>query len=142
MPVPTVITTTEDAPRAAPNFASPQAAALASFSTTVVMPVMDSTFCFRGSLRHARLGAKSTVARAASTNPAAPMPTASTSWLALSRLITSAITSAVLVVSLAGVGSRREAMMVPSASTTPAATLVPPTSTPIVWLALISDLPG
>ena len=59
-------------PWPAPKRVSAQAAALASFSTTTGSPVRCSTAARNGSLRQARLGANSTVERAASTNPAAP----------------------------------------------------------------------
>ena len=50
----------------------------ASFSTTTSRPRRSSTRCFSGSSRQARFGAKSMVARALSTKPAAPSPIAAT----------------------------------------------------------------
>ena len=73
-PVPTVRVTVKGWPWPAPKRVSAQAAALASFSTTTGSPVRCSIAARSGSLRQARLGANSTVERAASTNPAAPEP--------------------------------------------------------------------
>ena len=74
MPVPRATSITSRYPRAAPNRASAQAEAFASFSTTTSRPRRSSTRCFSGSSRQARFGANSMVARALSTNPAAPEP--------------------------------------------------------------------
>jgi hypothetical protein len=54
------------------------------------------------------------------------------SWWAINSRAASAITSAVLIGSSAGVSRRVVARIFPSASTTPAATFVPPMSTPMV----------
>ena len=78
MPVPRATSITSRYPRAAPNRASAQAEAFASFSTTTSRPRRSSTRCFSGSSRQARLGANKMVARALSTNPAAPIPMAVT----------------------------------------------------------------
>jgi hypothetical protein len=140
-PVPTVMVTVNGWPWPAPKRVSPQAAALASFSTTTGRPVRCSTAARNGSLRQARLGANSTVERAASTNPAAPSPAASTSWSAASSRMQSAMMSSTFSGSWAGVSRRSRARMCPSASTTPAATLVPPMSTPMaspMTLAVLS----
>ena len=71
MPVPRATSITSRYPRAAPNLASAQAEAFASFSTTTSRPRRSSTRCWSGSSRQARFGANSMVARALSTNPAA-----------------------------------------------------------------------
>ena len=78
IPVPTATSITSRYPRAAPNRASAQAEAFASFSTTTARPSRSSTRCFSGSSRQARFGANSMVARELSTNPAAPSPMALT----------------------------------------------------------------
>src|SRR5580698_528003 len=134
MPVPTVISIACCWSRAAPSFASAQAAAFASFSTTTGRPIRSSTRFFTCSSRQARLGANNTVERVSSTKPAAPMPTAMTSCRPCSSSTTSAMTSAVSSGRAAGVARFTFSTIFPRSSTTPAATLVPPTSTPIVRL--------
>jgi hypothetical protein len=57
-PVPSVMQMTLRWPLPAPNLYSPQAAALASFSTTTGRPTRASTFSFSGSLRQSMFGAK------------------------------------------------------------------------------------
>ena len=117
---------------AAPYWNSAHAAALASFSTTTGTDTCRATSSRSGSLRHARFGANSTVARLASIQPAAPMPIASTSYAVVSSVITSMIRARVREVSCAGVSRRACARTVPSGSTTPPSTFVPPMSTPKV----------
>ncbi len=134
MPVPTATNITSRYPRAAPYRASAQAEAFASFSTTTVRPRRSSTRCLSGSSRQARFGANSMVARSLSTNPAGPSPMAATSWLASSSVTTSAITCSVRGGLAAGVDRFSLARMWPRESTTPAATFVPPTSTPMARL--------
>ena len=87
-----------------------------------------------GSLRQDRCGANSTVARSASMKPAAPMPTA---WISCrsarsstASTIVSSTTCGLLLRS--GVSRRTWSRTSPSCVTTPAATLVPPMSTPTV----------
>src|SRR5512135_2678217 len=106
--------------------------AFASFSTTTGSPTRAPTSSRNGSSRQARFGANSTVARLRSTKPAAPIPTASTSYERRRSATRAATASATAVGSVPGVGRRPEARITPPSSTTPAATLVPPTSTPIV----------
>ena len=134
MPVPSVMTARCDSPRPAPNRHSAHAAALASLSTITGRRSRADSLSVSGSCRHDRCGANSTLARAASTKPAAPMPTAATSWRATSSDTTSAMTrsttSGLLVRS--GVSARTVSSSVPSGVTTPATTLVPPMSTPTV----------
>ena len=92
-----------------------------------------------GSLRQARCGENSTVARSLAIHPAAPMPTATTSCRAASSFDH-------LGDHRLGLGDvvtrRRPALAVdqpgPSSSTTPAATLVPPMSTPMARLRSVS----
>ena len=79
MPVPSVTRTTSGSSCTAPKRHSAQPVAFASFSTTTGRPVRSATASRSGSLRQARCGANSTVDPDASTNPAAPIPTASTS---------------------------------------------------------------
>jgi hypothetical protein len=55
--------TTWSSPRPAPNRASAQAAAFASFSITTGSPQRPSIAARSGSSRHAKFGAKSTVDR-------------------------------------------------------------------------------
>src|ERR1700748_874204 len=74
IPVPRATSITSRYPRAAPNLASAQAEAFASFSTTTSRPRRSSTRCLSGSSRQARFGADSMVGRALSANPGAPKP--------------------------------------------------------------------
>ncbi len=134
MPVPRVIMTRWSSPRPAPKRHSAQAAVLASLSTmtgTARRPWRESR---RGSLRQARWGAKRTRARSASTQPAAPMPTACTSCRSeRSRTSSTMVSSTTLgLLDLSGVSVRIFSRMLPSASTTPAITFVPPMSMPTV----------
>src|SRR5690606_38811111 len=133
IPVPRATRTRKFSPRPAPNLASPHAVALPSFSTTTGSPTRCSTFSLIGSSRQARFGANSTVERVSSTKPAVPRPTADTSsYLPFRRSTTSAMVSAVSLGLVDGVGLRTFSRIVPRSSTTPAATFVPPTSTPMV----------
>src|SRR2546421_5672658 len=134
MPVPTETKTTCACPRAAPNRTSAQALAFASFSTTTGSPMTFWTRRRSGSSRQARLGANRTLAPASSMNPAAPRPTARTWWRPSSSATVSAITCSVRAGLDEGVARRSFSTIFPCSSTTPAATLVPPTSTPIVRL--------
>src|SRR5215469_6181964 len=131
MPVPTVMRTTWSWPRAAPSFVSAHTAAFASFSTITGRPIRSSTRFLTGSSRQARFGANSTLDRISSTNPAAPMPTASTSCLLASSITTPEMTLIVSSGLAAGVYLLSFSMTFPWPSTTPPATFVPPTSTPI-----------
>src|ERR1022692_1654175 len=132
MPVPMVIITTWLCPRPAPSLDSAQAAALASFSITTGKPVRSSTCRATDSFRQDRFAANRTSDRLSSTKPAAPIPTAATSLRPNSSLIASLIASIVPDGSAAGVGRFTISTILPSSSTTPAAILVPPTSTPMV----------
>src|SRR5579859_2213476 len=134
MPVPTETKMTFAWPRAAPNRNSAQALALPSLSTVTGRPTMAATLARSGSPRQARFGANATVPAASSTKPAAPTPTAPARWRPSSSVTTSAITAAVRAGLAAGVARRTFSTIWPRSSTTPAATLVPPTSTPIVRL--------
>src|ERR1700722_19421174 len=138
MPVPRATSITSRYPRAAPNLASAQAEAFASFSTTTSRPRRSSTLCFSGSSRQARFGANSMVARELSTNPAAPSPMALTRRPCSSSVTTSAMACSVSAGLAAGVDLRSFATIRPFSSTTPAATLVPPTSTPIARVTVLS----
>ncbi len=134
IPVPSVIMTRWSSPRPAPKRHSAQAAVLASLSTRTGTARRAEIASRRGSLRQARWGAKSTVARSASTQPAAPMPTAWTSWRSeRSRTSSTMVSSTTLgLLDLSGVSVRTFSRMTPSASTTPAITFVPPMSIPTV----------
>src|SRR5579859_35425 len=134
MPVPTEMKTTCAWPRAAPNRNSAHALALPSLSIVTGRPTRPATFARSGSPRQARFGANATVPAVSSTKPAAPTPTAPARWRPSSSVTTSAITAAVRAGLAAGVARRTFSTMWPRSSTTPAATLVPPTSTPIVRL--------
>src|SRR5215472_4964765 len=134
MPVPTEMKTTCAWPRAAPNLASAQALAFPSFSTTTGTPIMPSTLVRNGSSRQARFGAKATVPAASFTNPAAPTPTALASCRLSSSVAALAMTAAVSSGLADGVDRLSFSTMRPWSSTAPAATLVPPTSIPIVRL--------
>src|SRR5450631_538641 len=89
-----------------------------------------------GSCRHERCGAKTTVARSAATKPAAPIPTAATAS-GPAHSISSATTSTIVpsttdgLLERCGVSRRARWVTLPSASTTPPATLVPPMSIPM-----------
>ena len=136
MPVPRLMHTMVDSPWPAPNRASAQSAALASFSTTTGSPVRRCIALRSGSCRHDRCGAKSTDDPVSSTKPAAPMPMAIASrWSQSSR--SSAIASAMMSSTTCGlwvrcgVSRRARRSTRPSTSTSPAATFVPPMSMPI-----------
>ncbi len=79
MPVPRFTQMMLSSPCPAPNRHSAHRAAFASFSTTTGRRSRWWIASRSGSLRQDRCGANSTVARAASTKPAAPMPTAAMS---------------------------------------------------------------
>ncbi len=134
MPVPSVIMTRWSSPRPAPKRHSAQAAVLASLSTITGTTSREAMASRRGSSRQARCGANSTLERSASTQPAAPMPTACTSWRSeRSRTSSTMVSSTTFgLFDLSGVSVRRVSRMLPSASTTPAITLVPPMSMPTV----------
>ncbi len=121
-------------PRPAPKRHSAQAAALASFSTMTGKRSRELSASRSGSPRQLRCGAKSTVERSASTQPAAPMPTAWTSCRSASSSTSSTMTSSttLALLDLSGVSVRSFSSTLPSPSTTPATTLVPPMSTPMV----------
>ncbi len=134
MPVPSVIMTRWSSPRPAPKRHSAQAAVLASLSTMTGTASRDWSASRRGSSRHARWGANSTRERSASTQPAAPMPTACTSCRSERSSTSSTMVSSTTLglLDLSGVSVRIFSRMIPSASTTPAITLVPPMSMPTV----------
>ncbi len=134
IPVPRVIMTRWSSPRPAPNRHSAHAAALASLSTMTGTASRSASRSRSGSLRQDRCGANSTRLRSASTQPAAPMPTACTSCRSeRSRTSSVMVSSTTLgLLDLSGVSARRFSRMLPSASTTPAITLVPPMSIPTV----------
>ncbi len=134
MPVPRVSITMWSSPRPAPKRHSAQAAALASFSTITGNRSRSLSACWSGSLRQLRCGANSTRERSASTQPAAPMPTAWTSCRSASCSTSSTMTSSTTLglLLLSGVSVRSFSSTLPSPSTTPATTLVPPMSMPMV----------
>ena len=105
---------------------------LASLSTTTGTLIRRISASRSGSSRQARCGENITVARAASTKPAAPMPTAATSCSALSSSTSSTIVSSTARTLRPGVARRRTVSTVPNESTTPPSTFVPPMSMPIV----------
>jgi hypothetical protein len=78
------------------------------------------------------LGAKTTIARSLSTNPAAQTPTASTSSEPVSERTSLPIVRTIASGSVAGDSVRSRAISCPRSSTRPAAIFVPPTSTPTV----------
>ena len=84
-----------------------------------------------GASRHDRCGANRTTRRSGVMNPASASPTAAIRCRSASVLTTPA-TAASSAVSLGGVGVRAVSSTEPSPLTTPARTLVPPTSTPTV----------
>ncbi len=134
MPVPRVIMTRWSSPRPAPKRHSAHAAVLASLSTMTGTARRDCRASRSGSSRQARWGANRTRERSASTQPAAPMPTAWTSCRSeRSRTSSTMVSSTTLgLLDLCGVSVRIFSRMTPSASTTPAITLVPPMSMPTV----------
>ena len=131
MPVPSATKTTVVAPEAAPNRRSASAAAFTSCSTTTGRPSRSVIRSATGASRHARCGANRTPRRSGVTNPASASPTAPTGCRCASSVTTPA-TAASSASSLRGVEVRAVSMISPSASTTPARTRVPPTSTPTV----------
>nr|WP_286690369.1 hypothetical protein [Aeromicrobium sp. REDSEA-S38_B2] len=84
----------------------------------------------RGSSRQSMFGANVTVERSAETKPAAPTPMPATGAVARSRRRSTRSATSAAILPPAGVGSETLSRIVPSASTSPAATLVPPMSTP------------
>lgn len=104
-------------PLPAPNRYSPQAAALASFSTTTGRPVRSWTSSFSGSLRQSMFGAKYTVERCRLTYPAAPMPTPTISCPARAPSTAEAMAST-MASGVVGVGTLKVERMLPSSSTT------------------------
>ncbi len=135
MPVPRVIIIAWVSPRTAPYFASAHMAALASLSMKIGWPIRSLRRSRRGSLRQDRCGEKTMVARSAATNPAAPIPMAT---IGSAQLSMSSVTTPTIVSSTtwgrterSGVSARARRRTCPEVSTTPAATLVPPMSTPM-----------
>ena len=133
MPVPRVMQTITDEPRPAPNRYSDQAAAFASLSTISGRSMRSCRRSFSGSSRQARCGENRTIDWVLSTQPAAPMPTDSTpgcrdrSWVTRSTMASSTACGL-----CEGVGTCSRSVIAPRASTTPAATLVPPMSIPML----------
>ena len=78
MPVPIVTQMRSGEPRPAPNRCSAHAVALPSFSTTIGRSIRAARSARSGSSRHGTFGAKYTLARPRSIQPAAPIPTVST----------------------------------------------------------------
>ena len=138
-PVPRVTISMCLASVAAPKRYSAHPAAFASFSTTTGSPVSRSSSSARGRWRHARFAANRTVRRSALTKPAAPTPTPTTSCSARSSATASATPASISSASVAGVLRVVAAMIPPSSSTTPAAILVPPMSTPMESMLLLPD---
>lgn len=134
IPVPSVIMTRWSSPRPAPKRHSAQAAVFASLSTITGTASREEIESRRGSSRQARCGAKRIFARSASTQPAAPMPTACTSWRSERSSTSSTMVSSTTrgLLDLSGVSVRIFSRMLPSGSTTPAITFVPPMSMPTV----------
>jgi hypothetical protein len=79
---------------------------LASFSTVTGEPMRSASASRNGSLRQAKCGENSTVARSLAIQPAAPMPTATTSCRFASSPTTAAMTRSVSWMSLLGVARR------------------------------------
>ena len=132
-PVPRVTTRTLRLPAPAPNRASAQPAALASFSTTTGRPTRSATTSPMRTPVQSRLVPEAMVLRSEETKPAAPMPTATASgWDSFSSRAQSTMVSRMLARSLAGEAFWMRSRTAPSSSTTPAAIFVPPTSTPML----------
>ena len=133
MPVPIVSRRTLFFPIPAPNFASPHAAALASFSITTDLPMRRVSSSSRLTPFHpAIFGVASIVCRSDETNPAAETPIDWTEYSAINSLATSAIAWFSNAPPSRGVSRRALLSTLPDSSTTPPRTFVPPTSTPIV----------
>ena len=133
MPVPRVMQTITDDPRPAPKRYSAQAAALASLSTISGRSIRSASRAFSGSDRQARCGENRTTACALSTQPAAPMPTESHAVVGAEPVdhVEDRVLDGLRAVRRAsGLAAARGSP--PCSSTTPAATLVPPMSTPML----------
>ena len=131
IPVPSVMQTRRFWPCPAPKRHSAQPAASASLVSSTGRRSRRCRLSRRGSLRHARWGLNSTVPPSRSIQPAAPIPTDQIRWPAPSSSTSSTMTCSTARGSLPGVDRLAWARILPSASTTPAATLVPPMSTPM-----------
>ena len=119
--------------RPAPNFASPHAAALASFSITTGRPICEVNSASKSTpFQSAIFGVASMVFRSDDTNPAADTPTETTSNFSINSFAVSAIVRVKATPPWRGVSFRAVARIFPFSSTTPPRTLVPPTSIPIV----------
>ena len=130
-PVPTVTSSSSSTSLPAPKANSPHAARWRRSPPRTGSWTRASSSALRSRSRHARLGANMTCARPLSTYPAAPIPTQAMSCLpqpARSRGRRSRPRSPRRP--SAGDSTFSSSRMRPSASTTPPAILVPPTSTP------------
>ena len=129
----------------APQIASASAAALASLSTFAQTPKTRWTSAASGKFRqHGRFGGFSTVPDMGSSGPGAqiPMPASalhSSGWPARTpRIACSTAAKPSRAEPRAGMGTRIFARIFPAGSTSPAATLVPPISTPNVKRGFVS----
>ncbi len=142
IPVPIATSSATREPRAAPNRYSASTAALASCSRTTGRLSRAEIRSATGAWRHARCGANITERRSVVTKPATARPTPVTRCR-VARLPTADTIASSSAPSLVGVGARAVSSTLPYRSTTPARTLVPPMSTPMVVLAFkpAPDLP-
>ena len=116
----------------APKSLSARAIVFASLSTTTGTLTRAATRARNGSRRQFRWGENITTERVASTKPAAPTPTAATSYCRANSRTRSTMVSSTAATSWPGVGRCCTARTWPVESTTAASTLVPPMSTPTV----------
>src|SRR5215211_5162757 len=136
IPVPSVTKTRWSASLPTPNRNSPHAAAFPSFSTVRGIPIIGSSSSLSGIPSTARrFGEKTTLFSCARIRPGTARHTpptwgpSPTSEIALAMVSTS-------VPGECGVGWRTSSRIFPSGVTTPAAILVPPTSTPTAFTPL------
>src|SRR5215203_4886248 len=134
-PVPRVMKTWWSTSLPAPKRNSPQAAALASFSTVTDRPVLGPSSSSRRMFSiSCRLGAKMTLFSAARMSPGTATHTPPTSKPSFTSEIARAMVSINRFGGTAWVGYLNSFRILPSGETTAAAIFVPPTSTPMAFI--------
>src|SRR5215216_1785942 len=134
-PVPRVMKTRWSTSLPAPKRNSPQAAALASFSTVTLRPVLPPISSARRMFSiSCRLGAKTTLFSAAKIRPGTGTHTPPTSKPSFTSVMALEIVSINRFGGPAWVGYLTSFRILPSGETTAAAILVPPTSTPMAFI--------
>src|SRR5215212_670960 len=138
-PVPKVMKTWWSTSLPAPKRNSPQAAALASFSTVTDRPVLPPISSSRRMFSiSCRLGAKITLFSAARISPGTATHTPPTSKPSLTSKMARAMLSISRFGGTAWVGYLTSFKIFPSGETTAPAIFVPPTSTPMAFIPYLS----